>query len=249
MLEGEHHPSKGSYCERLRRACDGVWQGLKRHPFVREMAAGTLPEEKFRFYIEQNLFYLPEYAAAIAIGAAKARGVVELARFAAALTNIVEVELPENRSLLQRVLERGAADRGGGLCMAPATLAYTSFLLATAFRGGPLEIMTAIMPCAWSYLDIATEIADSRTPMDHPIYSHWIAFFAAAAYGDVVDRMRREMEELARGAPADSFGTLSEIFTMGARLEHGFWDMAYHLLQWPDLVPSAPGAVRGPAHG
>jgi thiaminase/transcriptional activator TenA len=237
MSAEDHNAFEEPYCERLRRACHGVWLGLKQHPFINEMAAGTLPEEKFRFYIEQNLLYLPEYAAAIAIGAAKARGVVELARFAAALTNIVEVELPENRTLLQRLLERGAADRGGGWCMAPATLAYTSFLLATAFRGGPLEIMTAIMPCAWSYFDIASAIVESRAQVGHPIYSHWIAFFADRAYAGVVARMRREMEDLAHGAPAGSFETLTKIFTMGARLEHAFWDMAYALLQWPDLAP------------
>ena len=36
------------------------------------MAAGTLPIESFRFYVEQNLMYLLEYARAMAIAASKA---------------------------------------------------------------------------------------------------------------------------------------------------------------------------------
>ena len=50
-------------CDRLRSDCARVWAGLHAHPFIRELAAGTLPPETFRFYVEQNLQYLPEYAA------------------------------------------------------------------------------------------------------------------------------------------------------------------------------------------
>ena len=55
-------------CERFRADCTPAWEALHRHPFIRELAAGTLAPEKFRFYIEQNLMYLPEYARAMAIG-------------------------------------------------------------------------------------------------------------------------------------------------------------------------------------
>ena len=110
-------------CDRLRSDCDRVWAGLHAHLFIRELAAGTLPPDTFRFYVEQNLQYLPEYARTIALGAAKAEDSETMGRFAADLANIIDSEIPENRELLGRVLELGAEDRGGAACMAPANVA------------------------------------------------------------------------------------------------------------------------------
>jgi thiaminase/transcriptional activator TenA len=222
-----------SACARLREESLVVWESLHRHPFLVELAAGALPPEKFRFYLEQNLMYLPEYTRAIAIGAATSRDDDELRSFAAAIDNIVRVEIPENEALLARIVELGAEDRGGSLTMAPGTLAYTSFLIAAAFKGGPLEVMTAIMPCAWSYGEIARGLqADAA---DHAVYGQWLAFFASDEYEELVEEMKRELDALARRDGFDAL-RLGETFRAGARLELGFWEMAYGLEQWPDVA-------------
>jgi thiaminase/transcriptional activator TenA len=225
-----------SLCDRLRAACLPIWTALHEHPFLIELAAGTLPEEKFRFYLEQNLMYLPEYSRAIALGAAASRDDTELRAFAAALENIVTVEIPENEALLAGVIELGAADRGGTLEMAPGTLAYTSYLNAAAFRGGPLDVMTVIMPCAWSYGEIARGLDLSSN--EHPVYRKWVEFFASDEYDELIKKMKLELESFAEDAPADE-RHLVELFKNGARLELGFWEMAYSLEQWADLKADA----------
>lgn len=228
-----------SLCAGLREDCLPVWEALQRHPFVTELAAGTLPPEKFRFYLEQNLMYLPEYSRAIALGAACSRDDAELRAFAADLQNIVATEIPENEARLAEIVELGAGDRGGAREMAPANLAYTSFLIAAAFKGGPLDVMTAIMPCAWSYGEIATRLRADST--DHPVYGAWLGFFASEDYAALVERMRDELDALARREGVER-ARLSETFRTGARLELGFWEMAYGLEQWPDVAVAAVSA-------
>ncbi|MFN8217890.1 MAG: thiaminase II [Solirubrobacterales bacterium] len=231
--------AEGSLCEWLRDESLAVWESLHEHPFLVELAAGTLPPEKFRFYLEQNLMYLPEYSRTIAIGAARSRDDAELRSFGGAIDNIVRVEIPENEAFLAQIVELGAEDRGGAAEMAPGTLAYTSFLIAAAFKGGPLEVMTAIMPCAWSYGDIARRLQGEA--VDHPVYAKWLAFFASDEYSELVERMKAELDALARREGTDP-AHLSETFRNGARLELGFWEMAYGLEQWPDAA-----AVAAPA--
>ncbi len=226
---------EGSVCTELREDALAVWEELHRHPFVLELAAGTLPPEKFRFYVEQNLMYLPEYARAIAIGAGRSRDGEELRSFAAALDNIVRTEIPENEEFLARIVALGAEDRGGTAAMAPATLAYTSFLIAAAFKGGPLEVMTAIMPCAWSYGEIAAQLQANSA--DHPVYGTWLGFFASAEYAELVEQMKGELDALARRERVP-VAELSETFRAGTRLELGFWEMAYEMKQWPDVAVS-----------
>jgi len=228
--------TQASICDEMRTACAGIWDGLHNHPFLRELAAGTLALEKFRFFLEQDNFYLEEYARCLAMGAAKSRDETALRYFTVDLNQVLDQELPSNRELLARVTEMGAADHGGALTMAPATVAYTSYMQALALRGGPMEIMAALLPCAWTYVEIAQRLA-TEAPSSHEVYSDWIAYFTLPANVEMVAAMRRDFDRLAveEGLGAARREELGRIFATSSRLERGFWQMAFTLEQWPDL--------------
>jgi len=228
--------SAQTFSARLRAQCDRIWAGLHAHPFLGELARGTLPLDRFRFFIEQDLMYLPAFARCMAMGAAKSAGEADLEFFTRQLDGIIRLEMPSNRRLLDQVISLGAEDRGGSRGMAPANVAYTSFLLATAASGGPLEITAAILPCSWSYIEIAQGLADTLIA-DHPVYSDWVAFYLQEEEADLVMNMRETFDDMTReGAVSqERRRQLAEIFMMSSRLEGLFWEMAYTLDQWPDL--------------
>jgi thiaminase/transcriptional activator TenA len=230
-------PTTPSASEDLRARCDRIWRGLHQHPFITELAAGTLALDKFRFFLEQDNMYLQDYARCLAMGAAKSRSEHELRYFITDLNQVVDRELPSNRDLLARVTAMGADDRGGSFGMAPANVAYTSYMRSLALHGGPLEIMASLLPCAWSYVEIATALAD-RTDGNHPVYGGWIGYFSLPENVHMVAGMRDDFdllveEEASGGARRDE---IERIFATSSRLEHGFWEMAYTLEQWPDLI-------------
>ena len=84
----------------FRSDSEAIWEALHEHPFISELAAGTLPLEKFRFFLEQDNFYLEDYARCLAMGAAKSRTEAELRYFTTDLNQVLEAELPSNRALL-----------------------------------------------------------------------------------------------------------------------------------------------------
>src|SRR4030095_1481885 len=129
----------------FREESDGIWTVLHQHPFITELAEGTLPLDKFRFFLEQDDFYLEEYSRCLALGAAKSRNERELRYFTVDLNQVLDAEIPNNRELLAQVIELGAEDRGGSLTMAPANVAYTSYLQALALRGGPPHIKAGVL--------------------------------------------------------------------------------------------------------
>jgi thiaminase/transcriptional activator TenA len=219
----------------FRTQCDRIWAGLHAHPFLGELARGTLPLDRFRFFIEQDLLYLPSFARCMAMGAAKSASDAELEFFTSQLDGILRLEIPSNQRLLDHVISLGAEDRGGSRGMAPANVAYTSYLLATAATGGPLEITAAILPCSWSYIEIAAGLKDEIA--EHPVYSDWVAFYLQQEEADLVMNMRETFDDMTRdgAVSADKRRQLAEIFRMSSRLEGTFWDMAYTLGQWPDL--------------
>lgn len=219
----------------LRQESNEIWSLLHEHPFITELASGTLPLEKFRFFLEQDISYLEEYARCLAMGAAKSRTTSELRYFAADLMNLVESEIPNNEALLAQVIALGARDHGGAASMAPANVAYTSFMQSLALRGGPLEILAALLPCSWSYVEIATSLAD-RTDTTHPVYAEWITYFRRPETVEVVEGMRRDFDALADRELRDDAHRreIAGVFATSSRLELGFWEMAYRLEQWPD---------------
>jgi thiaminase (transcriptional activator TenA) len=238
--------SASSITERMRAGAADVWDALHGHPFIQELAEGTLPLEKFRFFVEQDDLFLEDYARCLAIGVAKAGDDRELGSLAADLRTVLEEELPSNERLLARVIELGAGDRGGSTGPAPATLAYTSYLQVVATRGGPLELRIALLPCAWSYVEIATRLG-GKAHSGHPVYADWIAYFASPENVALVEELRGDLDRLAEAERVDDRrrADLDRIFVTSSQLERMFWDMAYELQRWPDrarpeLTPSAP---------
>jgi thiaminase (transcriptional activator TenA) len=213
-----------------------VWERLHSHPFLRELAAGELPLDKFRFFLEQDVLYLPDFARCMAMGAAKSSTEAELRFFAAELDGTINLELPNQHRVLEQVCRLGAEDRGGALGKAPANVAYTGFMLAVAAQGTALEIIAAILPCAWSYVEIARGLADQI--VDHPVYKDWVGFYLRDEVVGLEQKMRSDFDEMAdqSGLDADRVDRLAEIFATSSRLEESFWQMAYTFDQWPDLI-------------
>ena len=219
-----------SVCDSLRDSCKPIWHERHNHPFVQEMAAGTLPESKFAFCIGQNLIFLRELARAMALGVAKADNEETMRDFATIVSNIVDIELPKNRELLAEVQQMvpGAPE---GVAMAPGTLSYTRHLLTVAYEGRAADIMASLTPCAWSYGEIGKE----RLPdaPDHPVYRDWIEFFAGREYWDILEDIKDKLERLCEGMSERELARIHDIFLTSSRLEQVFWDMAYNEKAWP----------------
>jgi thiaminase/transcriptional activator TenA len=247
--DASHTPAAAepSLSGELRDRSDRIWTGLHAHPFPGELARGVLPLEKFRFFLEQDIMYLPDFARCLATAAAKSATESELGFFARQLDGTINLELPNQYRVLDQVCRLGAADCGGALGKAPANVAYTSFMLSVAAQGGPLEIMAAILPCAWSYAEIAGRLADEIT--DHPVYRDWVGFYTTDEVLGLVRQMRESFDEMAaQAAPGpQTRQRLAEIFATSSRLEGAFWEMAYTLDQWPDISDGQgrpPGSAR-----
>jgi thiaminase (transcriptional activator TenA) len=201
-----------------------TWRAATEHPMVREIGAGSLPHDRFRWYFEQNVLYLEDYARAIGLILGKApdgQALDVLARFAA---QIVHNELPANRAFLQRL--GGDVDRIDPLTsLHPVAYAYTRHILQVAGQGTCAEGLTAVLPCQWSYGELAVHLAQ-HVP-DDAVYADWIGMFANDAYDRLVIESTALLDRLAAPADATQQRRLESIFNTSVRYEVEFWDMAY----------------------
>jgi thiaminase/transcriptional activator TenA len=203
---------------RLRERGAAQWAAAINHPMVAAIGDGTLPHETFRFYFEQNLQYLHEYARAIALTAGNVPDPASLAVLTRFLAQIVEVEIPANRRFLERL--GGTAD-GGLPRLLPTSYAYTRHILDAA-RGGTAVALAALLPCQWSYGEIGRRLA--RSAPEDPVYADWIALFAGDGYDDLVIASTELLDRLT-GEGDRSVAT--DAFDRSTRYEIAFWEMAW----------------------
>jgi thiaminase/transcriptional activator TenA len=218
----------------LRAAGHAAWAAAVNHPMVRAIAAGTLPRETFRGYFEQNVRYLEDYARAIALTTAKAPDSAALDVLSRFLRQIVAAEIPANVAFLERL--GGAAARLPGLGeLHPVTYGYTRHLLYACGQGSCAEGLAALLPCQWSYGEIAQPLM-AALPAD-PVYADWIRMFGHAEYDALVAETTGLLDRLAdpvvgntvvgNTADAGPWARLSVVFGISIRYEGEFWDMAY----------------------
>lgn len=203
-----------------------AWAAATTHPMVREIAAGSLPHGTFRRYFEQNVLYLADYARAIGLIIGKAPDLAAADVLSRFLRQIVGTEIPANLAFLDR-LGGSPADAGDGAeaSILPATYAYTRHLLYTSAQGTCAEGLTAVLPCQWSYGELAGPLMTSL-PAD-PVYADWISMFGGADYGALVEETTGLLDRLADASDDTVMQRLSWIFDTSTRYEVQFWDMAY----------------------
>lgn len=206
-------------------------QAIHALPFNRELAAGTLARKRFRFYIQQDAIYLGQFARVLAIAAAKAPDTAILLDFVQFAAGAITVE----RALHERYLRAFGVDPAVAAHAEPAPdcLAYTSFLLATAYHE-PWEVLIgALLPCFRIYWDVGVAIA-ATAATDNP-YRDWINTYADKNFGDAVRRVMRIVDRAA--APAKTSRELRAKMHAAHRratqYEYLFWDGAYNLRVWP----------------
>jgi len=201
-----------------------AWDAATHHPMVIGIANGSLPHETFRRYFTQNVLYLEDYARAIGIVVGKAPdrdAVTTLTRF---LAQIVEHEIPANLAFLERL--GGDADTAAGRgTMLAVTYGYTRHLLSACALGDCAEGLTAVLPCQWSYGELARPL--TAHPPDDPIYADWIGMFGNDDYDGLVGRTTALLDRLVDPLDERRMAALSTIFERSTRYESAFWDMAY----------------------
>jgi thiaminase (transcriptional activator TenA) len=220
-----------SFARELQERHAPIFARVREHPFVRGIGDGTLPVERFRFYIEQDYVFLIEYSRVLALAVAKGRELAGMGHFAELLHATLNVEMALHRGYAAK-FGLGEADLAR-VAAAPTTYAYTRHLLATAYAGSIAEIGAAMLPCQWGYGELGRALAEAGEPADQPLYAEWIRMYAGEEYHQLVAGLVAGFDALAAQESAAGRQRLADIFLISSRYEWAFWDMSWRMERWP----------------
>ncbi len=218
-----------SLTQRLWDSISSTYDAILDHPFITGLTTGDLKHDAFEFYVVQDALYLSEYARALALCAARAPNEDATKMFAEHAAEAIAVEHQLHDSFFADFGLSESEVRGTDL--APTNLAYTSYLLATAYRGSFAEALGAVLPCYWIYREVGQSLIERGSP--DPLYARWIETYGGEDYGKIVERVLSLTNALSGDLSRTEEIKMTTHFRTTARFEWMFWDMGYRLEVWP----------------
>jgi len=214
---------------RLRRDAGPVWNSYVAHDFVRSLGSGTLPEVAFRHFLIQDYLFLIHFARAHALAGFKATRLADIRAAAAAVSAVVDVEMPLHVSYctgwgLSEEQMAGAPE-------AMETIAYTRFVLERGLAGDLLDLQVALAPCLVGYGESGERLlSDPATRRDGNPYDQWIAAYTSEDYRGAVRDAIAMLDRLGDACGAEvRYPQLLATFVAATRLEAAFWDMGWRV--------------------
>lgn len=214
--------------DELYESVKDIWSGYHEHPFVKGIGDGSLPIEKFRFYMLQDYLYLYDYAKVFALGVVKSTEPSMIRRFSYFVEDTLGGEMDIHSGYMERlgITDEEVARASKSL----ANASYTSYMLEVGFRGNELDILVAILSCAWSYAEIGRKMAEKHPEaVNHPFYGEWVRCYTSKEYNDMNDEILYLVNTLGDGISRRRVEELKEVFVNCSRYEGMFWDMAWNM--------------------
>jgi thiaminase (transcriptional activator TenA) len=200
-------------------------QKIYQHPFNLALSDGTLPQEKFIFYLKQDALYLAEFSKALAITAGRLPNDTHARQFMQFALDAVQAEQALHEDYLNQYQQVDLE-----VTQTPAGFMYTNYLLRTVSLSSVEEAVASVLPCFYIYNEVGKQMLAGLYP-DHP-YHDWIALYGGEAFEASVQSVIDITNALGEAASKTTQDNMVAAFVKSTQLEWLFWDNAYHQTAW-----------------
>ncbi|MCR8548945.1 TenA family protein [Salipiger sp. P9] len=216
----------------MRERCAAEWYGYTHHPFVGQIADGSLDPESFKHYLIQLYLFSKHYSRAYALAVVKSEHLDDL-REAAAHVDLqlnfemaLHIDYCKRWGLSQEELDRWPEEDANRL--------YTRYVMDQGLTGDLLDLLVALAPCSLGYAEIGARLVnDPATRLAGNPYRDWIELHGGPEFQEGANELRRFIGRVARrrgvdcDAPSSAprWETLEANFRTASGLEIRFFDM------------------------
>lgn len=201
------------------------YQAILTMPFVSQLADGSLPKEKFQFYMAQDSLYLEHFGRALTLIAARAHDISKTLQYLKYAETAIIVENALHESYFK---DFGLKDKG---TMQPVCHHYVHFLKSTAALDSVEIAMAAVLPCFWIYKKVGDHIYNTIKSENNP-YQKWIETYGGEEFAEAVQQAINICDEVAASTTPAIREKMTEAFLTSSRMEYYFWEAAYDNKTW-----------------
>jgi thiaminase (transcriptional activator TenA) len=219
-----------TFSQELRKENDDIFKAIFNHPFVQGIGRGSVPIEALKHYIMADYEYLNAFMKVYGIAISKSINREDIAFFNEQIQFVLNSEVHPHHNFCNVIGIR--YDELQGYPMPPSADHYMKHMMFHAQTGTLAEILCALLPCPWTYLEIGQELVKAYQPANgHPFYP-WIQFYVNKGIKENTSKMRNRLDELAKDASKAEQTRMKDAFRKSCQLELEFWEMAYTCESW-----------------
>ena len=211
----------GPWTAALWAAGGETWHQILDLPFVRALGDGTLDEDLFAFYLDQDALYLRDYSRALATLSARADTAEAQVHWAAGAHEAIAAESQLHEGWLANRARLGGPS--------PITMGYTNFLRASAAGDDYVVGAAAVLPCYWLYEEVGA-VLSSQNHADHP-YAEWLSMYGGEEFAADVARSLAEVERAFEAASPAQRVRAARAYLSACVYEREFFDQAHRALR------------------
>lgn len=211
----------GPWTAALWAAGGETWRQILDLPFVRALGDGTLDEDLFSFYLDQDALYLRDYSRALATLSARADTAEAQVHWAAGAHEAIAAESQLHEGWLANRARLGGPS--------PITMGYTNFLRASAAGEDYVVGAATILPCYWLYEEVGA-VLSSQNHADHP-YAEWLSLYGGEEFAAEVERSLAEVERAFEAASPAQRVRAARAYLSACVYEREFFDQAHRALR------------------
>ena len=214
---GEHiTKSQHSWSDKAFAAVADIMHSIAQYEFIQQMLDGTLRQEQFVRYLQQDKLYLKEYSrdlyAVADIMTDKAEG-----DFFRAMAK----EGMESENAMQAMLSERFDITGEPLPVA-TTVRYTSFLRHYTDTLDLPIVLAAVLPCYWVYNEVGKYLIAQHISPDNP-YREWIQTYGSPEMDEATRYVVALIDRLAKECSPEKQALMRRVFVEGCALELEFF--------------------------
>lgn len=212
--------------ETLYAQVQDIWPRYLSHPFVTEMAHGTLPKEKFRYYMLQDYLYLQDYVKIFAAMIQKAEDFEQIRFLCGEMSATIDETFRTHLPYMKRL---GIGEQEIACATAHIdSSAYSHYMICEAQAGDVLTGLVALLNCSWSYAYIAEKTVEAYPEaVNDESYGSWFAGYVSPEYKKTNQALIDRIDALAENIDGKKTRHLCEIFKKCCLFDLRFWDMVY----------------------
>lgn len=212
--------------EKIYARAKELWSQYLCHPFVTEMAKGTLPTEKFRYYMLQDYLYLKDYVKIFAAIIQKAEDFDLLSFLSEEMSETIQETVRTHVPYMKRLGITEEEIRKARPHIDNS--AYSHYMLCEAQMGDVLTGLVALLNCSWSYAYIAEQVVERYPEVLHgERYGSWFAGYISEEYRKTNQALIDRIDALGAEIDEKKAEYLCEIFEKCFLFDLRFWDLVY----------------------
>ena len=212
---GEHiTKSQHSWSDQAFAEVADIMHSIAQYEFIQQMLDGTLRQEQFVRYLQQDKLYLKEYSRDLYAVADMMIDKAEGDFFRA-----MAKEGMESENAMQAMLSERFGITGEPLPVA-TTVRYTSFLRHYTDTLDLPIVLAAVLPCYWVYNEVGKYLIAQHISPDNP-YREWIQTYGSPEMDEATRYVVALIDRLAESCTPEKQALMRRIFAAGCALELG----------------------------